>query len=61
MNIFDCLDDLQVELFQKSVGEIEAKYYELCSTVAEGNTAKRIGNINLDTFRIQLKRGSLHC
>ncbi|UYP06046.1 MULTISPECIES: hypothetical protein [Priestia] len=61
MNIFDCLDELQVELFKESIEEMEAKYYELCSTVVEGNTAKRIHNINLDTFQTQLKRGSLHC
>ncbi|MGG3196479.1 hypothetical protein [Priestia aryabhattai] len=61
MNIFDCLDELQVELFKESIEEMEAKYYELCSTVVEGNTAKRIRNINLDTFQTQLKRGALHC
>ncbi|MFP3663532.1 hypothetical protein SB717_00115 [Priestia sp. SIMBA_032] len=61
MNIFDCLDELQVELFKESIEEIEAKYYELCSTVVEGNTAKRIRNINLDTFQTRLKRRSLHC
>ena len=61
MDIFNCLDELQVELFQGSTGEIEAKYYELCSTVVEGDTAKRIRNINLDTFQTQLKRRSLHC
>jgi len=48
-------------LFKESIEEIEAKYYELCSTVVEGNTAKRIRNINLDTFQTQLKRESLHC
>ncbi|WP_141541136.1 hypothetical protein [Priestia aryabhattai] len=61
MNIFDCLDELQVELFKESIEEIEAKNYELCSTVVESNTAKRIRNINLDTFQTQLKRRSLHC
>ncbi|MFU1994063.1 hypothetical protein [Priestia megaterium] len=55
MDIFNCLDELQVELFQGSTGEIEAKYYELCSTVVEGDAAKRIRNINLDTFQTQLK------
>ncbi|WP_226701689.1 hypothetical protein [Priestia aryabhattai] len=55
MNIFDCLDELQAELFEKSYEEIEAKYYELCSTQVEGNEAERIHNINLDTFQMQVK------
>ncbi|WP_176344223.1 hypothetical protein [Priestia aryabhattai] len=55
MNIFDCLDELQAELFEKSYEEIEARYYELCSTQVEGNEAERIHNINLDTFQMQVK------
>ncbi|UYP05959.1 hypothetical protein [Priestia megaterium] len=55
MNIFDCLDELQTELFEKPYEEMEAKYYELCSTNVEGNTAERIHNINLDTFQTQVK------
>ncbi|MFE4094906.1 hypothetical protein ACFX4K_25835 [Priestia sp. YIM B13484] len=55
MNIFDCLDELQAELFEKSYEEMEAKYYELCSTYVEGNEAERIHNINLDTFQTQVK------
>ncbi|MDT0145988.1 hypothetical protein Q9R38_05685 [Priestia aryabhattai] len=55
MNIFDCLDELQAELFEKSYEEIEAKYYELCSTQVEGNEAERIHNINLDTFQMKVK------
>ncbi|WP_195696752.1 hypothetical protein [Priestia megaterium] len=55
MNIFDCLDELQAELFEKSYEELEAKYYELCSTNVEGNEAKRIRNINVDIFEAQLK------
>ncbi|MFB8426641.1 hypothetical protein ACFC4S_32140 [Priestia megaterium] len=55
MNIFDCLDELQGELFEKSYEEMEAKYYELCSTNVEGNEAERIHNINLDTFQTQVK------
>src|SRR6478736_7269784 len=55
MNIFDCLDELQAELFEKSYEEMEAKYYKLCSTQVEGNEAERIHNINLDTFQMQVK------
>ncbi|MED4002543.1 hypothetical protein [Priestia aryabhattai] len=55
MNIFDCLEELQAELFEKSCEEMEAKYYELCSTNVGGNEAERIHNINLDTFQTQVK------
>ncbi|MFB8427074.1 hypothetical protein ACFC4S_34595 [Priestia megaterium] len=55
MNIFDCLDELQAELFEKSYEEMEAKYYELCSTNVESNEAERIHNINLDTFQMKVK------
>ncbi|TPF19093.1 hypothetical protein [Priestia megaterium] len=55
MNIFDCLEELQAELFEKSYEEIEAKYYELCSTNVGGNETERIHNINLDTFQTQVK------
>jgi len=55
MNIFDCLDELQAALFEKSYEEMEVKYYELCSTQVEGNEVDRIYNINLDTFQTQVK------
>lgn len=55
MNIFDCLDELQAELFEKSYEEMEAKYYELCSTTVKGNATERIHNISLDTFQKQIK------
>ncbi|MCA1052863.1 hypothetical protein LCM14_23870 [Priestia aryabhattai] len=55
MNIFDCLDELQAELFEKSYEEMEAKYYELCSITVKGNAAERIHNISLDTFQTQIK------
>jgi hypothetical protein len=55
MNIFDCLDELQAELFEKSYEEMEVKYYELCSTNVESNEAERIHNINLDTFQMKVK------
>ena len=55
MNIFDYLEELQAELFEKSYEEMEAKYYELCSTTVKGNAAERIHNISLDTFQKQVK------
>ncbi|MGB8272073.1 MAG: hypothetical protein WCE77_20645 [Priestia megaterium] len=42
-------------MFEKSYEEMEAKYYELCSTQVEGNEIDRIHNINLDTFQTQVK------
>lgn len=55
MDIFDYLEEMQVELFQKSFEEIEAKYYRLCSTIAGDNIAARIRNISLDIFQTKLK------
>ncbi|MEI4529357.1 hypothetical protein [Priestia megaterium] len=55
MDIFDYLEEMQVELFQKSFEEIEAKYYLLCSTIAGDNVAARIRNISLDILQTQLK------
>ncbi|MCG0050770.1 hypothetical protein [Priestia aryabhattai] len=55
MDIFDYLDEIQIELFQKSFKEIEAKYYGLCSTIAGDDVATRINNINLDILQTQLK------
>ncbi|MEH6964493.1 hypothetical protein V7079_25035 [Priestia megaterium] len=55
MDIFDYLEEMQVELFQKSFEEIEAKYYQLCSTIAGDNVAERIRNINLDILQTKLK------
>lgn len=55
MDIFDYLEEMQVELFQKSFEEIEAKYYRLCSTIAGDNVAERIRSINLDILQIKLK------
>ncbi|MDN3233149.1 hypothetical protein [Priestia megaterium] len=59
MNIFEYLDEIQAELFQKSFEEIEAKYYEVCSTIAGIDIEKRIRNINLDIYQTQL-RSSLY-
>ena len=55
MDIFDYLEEMQVELFQKSFEEIEDKYYRLCSTIAGDNVAERIRNVNLDIFQTTLK------
>lgn len=55
MDIFDYLEEMQVELFQKSFEEIEDKYYRLCSTIAGDNVAERIRNVNLDILQTKLK------
>ncbi|MED4217843.1 hypothetical protein P4671_17850 [Priestia megaterium] len=55
MDIFDYLEEMQLELFQKSFEEIEAKYYRLCSTIAGNNVAERIQSINLDILQTKLK------
>ncbi len=55
MDIFDYLEEMQVELFQKSFEEIEAKYYRLCSTIAGDNVAEMIRSINLDILQTKLK------
>ncbi|HWO97380.1 MAG TPA: hypothetical protein VNM45_13820 [Bacillus sp. (in: firmicutes)] len=54
MEIYEYLDQIQTELLDHSWEEIEAKYYDLCSKLAGEEQAKRIRNIDLDSFQNKL-------
>ncbi|MFT9846038.1 hypothetical protein [Aneurinibacillus sp. REN35] len=57
MDIFEHLDDMQQHLFTRSSTEIEQKYHNLCSQLADEKTAKEIHTINLNEYQKELEKG----
>ena len=54
MEIYKYFDQIQTELLDHPWQEIEKKYYDLCSKSAGEEQAKRIRNIDLDSFQSKL-------
>ena len=54
MEVYKYLDQIQTELLDHPWQEIEEKYYHLCSKSAGEEHAKRIQNIDLDSFQSKL-------
>lgn len=57
MDIFEHLDELQVELRRKKLEEIEEKYFNICSKLAGPDRANTIKQISLNQYVNDLKLG----
>lgn len=57
MDIFQYLDEMQEDIFSLAVGQIEVKYYDMCSMLASGMHAERIKLIPLDTYEESMRIG----
>ncbi|RIW34300.1 hypothetical protein D3H55_10000 [Bacillus salacetis] len=57
MNIFEHLDELQVDLRRKSPDEIEEKYFNICSRLAGPDRANTINQIALNQYEKELRQG----
>jgi uncharacterized protein YndB with AHSA1/START domain len=56
-NIFDYLDELQTDLHEKSLDEIEEKYYKICAKLAGAGSANKIQQIDVSDYINELKSG----
>ncbi|MBM7662805.1 hypothetical protein JOC85_003616 [Bacillus mesophilus] len=57
MDIFEYLDELQVDLRRKSLNEIEEKYFNVCSELAGADRANTIKQLDLNEYVNDLKLG----
>jgi len=57
LDIFQYLDEMQEDIFSLAVGQIEVKYYDMCSMLASGMHAERIKLIPLDTYEESMRIG----
>ncbi len=57
MNIFDYLDELQVDLKEKNLEELEEKYFNRCNQLAGTERANKIRQIDLNDYKKELKMG----
>ncbi|MEH7352131.1 hypothetical protein V7150_00940 [Neobacillus drentensis] len=57
MNIFEYLDELQVDLREKNLEEIQEKYFNICSELAGNERANKIKQIDLNEYVYELKTG----
>ena len=57
MNIFEHLDELQVDLRRKNLNEIEEKYFNLCCELAGADRASAIKQVDLNNYLNYLKSG----
>lgn len=57
MNIFDYLDELQVDLKERNLEELEEKYLNRCIQLAGTERANKIRQTNLNDYKKELKMG----
>ncbi|ANC78552.1 hypothetical protein ABE65_017800 [Fictibacillus phosphorivorans] len=57
MDIFEHLEELQVDLKEKIMEEIEEKYFNICSELAGKERAKTIKQVDLNEYVNELKTG----
>lgn len=57
MDIFEHLDELQVDLREKNLEEIEEKYFNICSELAGTERANSIKRVDLNEYVNELKTG----
>jgi hypothetical protein len=50
MNIFDYLDELQLDIRKKGLEEVEEKYYNLCAKLAGIGIADEVRKVDLESY-----------
>lgn len=57
LNIFEYLDELQIDLKEKNLEEMEKKYFNICYELAGTERANKIKQVDLNMYLKELKMG----